>query len=166
VKDASAWSDPDLIFSLSFRYPEEEAAEVAKRTQAAAVNARLAEVKSRLSAAAKAGQNIDYWVAGSPEITPSAARDDGRFIYLTFNNNRDMPAVYTVDDAGEEALVKTNVIGGNTIVVQRLARRLVLRKGSAVVSVVNKSFDLNAGEDNTSGTVSPAVERELRGAGQ
>lgn len=164
VKDSTAWADPNLIFSLAFRYPDEEAAKAAASAQKEALQARLGEIKSKLSDATKEGQNFDYWVAGSEEISPTAARDDGRFIYLTFTNNRDMPAVYSVDEQGNEALINTNVIDGNTIVVQRLVRRLILRKGIAVASVVNKSFDLGGGMDNTTGTVSPDVERVIKGA--
>lgn len=164
MNDSTAWSDPNLIFSLSFRYPEDEAAQLAKTETKAAVKARLNEVKSKLTDATKAGQNFDYWVAGSEEISPTAARDDGRFIYLTFSNNRDMPAVYSVDAKGNEALINTNVIDGNTIVVQRLVPSLILRKGNAVASVVNKSFDLNGGIDNTTGTVASDVERVIKGA--
>lgn len=164
VKDSTAWADPNLIFSLAFRYPNEEAAKAAANAKKEALQSRLGEVKAKLSDATKEGQNFDYWVAGSDEISPTAARDDGRFIYLTFTNNRDMPAVYSVDEQGNEALINTNVIDGNTIVVQRLVRRLILRKGIAVASVVNKSFDLNSGVDNTTGTVSPDVERVIKGA--
>lgn len=159
VKDSTAWADPNLIFSLTFRYPEEEAAKVAAA-------AKQDEIKGKLSDAIKAGQNFDYWVAGSDEISPTAARDDGRFIYLTFAGNRDMPAVYSVDEQGNEALINTNVIDGNTIVIQRMVRHLMLRKGSAVASVVNKSFDLDGGIDNITGTVSPDVERVIKGVQQ
>ena len=164
VKDSTAWADPNLIFSLAFRYPDEEAAKAAATAQKEALQARLGEIKGKLSDATKEGQNFDYWVAGSEEVSPTAARDDGRFIYLTFTNNRDMPAVYSVDEQGNEALINTNVIDGNTIVVQRLVRRLILRKGIAVASVVNKSFDLGGGMDNTTGTVSQDVERVIKGA--
>lgn len=164
VKDSTAWADPNLIFSMAFRYPDEEAAKAAASAQKEALQARLGEIKGKLTDATKEGQNFDYWVAGSEEISPTAARDDGRFIYLTFTNNRDMPAVYSVDEQGNEALINTNVIDGNTIVVQRLVRRLILRKGIAVASVVNKSFDLGGGMDNTTGTVSPDVERVIKGA--
>ncbi len=164
VKDSTAWADPNLIFSLAFRYPDEDSAKAVANAKREALKVRLGEVKSKLSDATKEGQNFDYWVAGSEEISPTAARDDGRFIYLTFTNNRDMPAVYSVDEQGNEALINTNVIDGNTIVVQRLVRRLILRKGIAVASVVNKSFDLNGGMDNTTGTVSPDVERVIKGA--
>lgn len=164
LKDSTAWADPNLIFSLTFRYPDDEAAKAAASAKQLALKAKLGEVKTKLSDAAKAGENIDYWVAGSEEISPTAARDDGRFIYLKFTNNRDMPAVYEVDEKGNEALINTNVIDGNTIVVQRLVRRLMLRKGDAVASVINKSFDLNGGTDNTTGTVAPDVERVIKGA--
>lgn len=164
VSDSTAWSDPNLIFSLSFRYPDEETAELARAESKEAVKARLNEVKTKLTDATKAGQNFDYWVAGSEEISPTAARDDGRFIYLTFSNNRDMPAVYSVGVKGNEALINTNVIEGNTIVIQRLVPSLILRKGAAVASVVNKSFDLNGGIDNKTGTVASDVERVVKGA--
>ncbi len=164
VKDSTAWADPNLIFSLAFRYPDEEAAKAAAAAKKEALQGRLGEIKGKLTDATKAGQNFDYWVAGSSEISPTAARDDGRFIYLTFTNNRDMPAVYSVDEDGSEALINTNVIDGNTIVVQRLVRHLMLRKGNAVASVVNKSFNLDGGIDNTTGTVSPDVERVIKGA--
>lgn len=164
IKDSTAWADPHLIFSLRFRYPEEEAAKIAASDRKDAAKARLSEVKTKLSDATKEGSNFDYWVAGSEEISPTAARDDGRFIYLSFTNNRDMPAVYSVDEEGNEALINTNVIDGNTIVIQRLVARLILRKGIYVASVVNRSFDLNGGTDNTTGTIAPDVERVLKGA--
>jgi len=163
VKDSTAWSDPNLIFSLTFHYPDDEAAKLAANAKKETLKARLGEVKTKLSDAKKEGQNLDYWVAGSEEISPTAARDDGRFIYLKFSNNRDMPAVYTVDAAGNESLVNTNV-DGNTIVVQRLAYKLKLRKGNSVASVINKSFDLNGGVDNVTGTLANDVERVIKGA--
>jgi len=163
VTDATAWKDPNLIYSLTFRYPDEEAAERAAKEKAEAELRKKSEVKSRLAEAKKEGINFDYWAAGSPEISPTSARDDGRFIYLTFSNNRDMPAVYEVDEDNNEALVNTSV-DGNTIVVQRMVRKIVLRKGNYAVCIVNKSFSLDAGQDNTSGTIAPNVERVIKGA--
>ena len=88
----------------------------------------------------------------------------GRFIYLTFSNNRDMPAIYSVDDEGNESLINTSVIDSNTIVIQRMVPRLMLRKGKAVASVINKSFDMNGGTDNKTGTVAKDVQRVIKGA--
>jgi type IV secretion system protein VirB9 len=165
TRDDKAWKAPDLVYSLSFRYPEEEAARLAAQTKVTEAKAVRSEVKGKLAEAKKRDENRDYWVAGSEEISPTAARDDGRFIYLTFSLNRDMPAVYAVDNEGNESLINTNV-EGNEIVVQRLVRKLILRKGKAVACVVNKSFDLNGGRDNTTGTVASDVERVIKGAQQ
>lgn len=163
IKDSKAWADPNLIFSLAFRYPETEAAKRKAEAEKLATQTRTRNMKTKLADATKQRGNIDYWVAGSEEISPTAARDDGRFIYLTFSNNRDMPAVYSVDEEGSEALINTNVIDGNTIVIQRLVSHLILRKGNYVASVINKSFDIDGGIDNTTGTIAPDVERVIKG---
>ena len=162
IKDSTAWTDPDLIFSLQFRYPSEETSKREAKLNEEYVKERLQGAKA--SQPRRERHNLDYWVAGSEEISPTAAHDDGRFIYLTFSNNRDMPAVYAVDNDGNEALINTDVIDGNTIVVQRLVRGLILRKGEAVASVVNKSFDLDGGSDNLTGTIASNVIRILKGA--
>lgn len=163
TRDDKAWSDPDLVYSLSFRYPDQDTARLAAQATTADATAVRKGIKDKLATAKMRDENHDYWVAGSDEISPTAARDDGRFIYLTFSLNRDMPAVYAVDDEGNESLINTNV-EGNEIVVQRLVRKLSLRKGKAVACVVNKSFDLNGGRDNTTGTVASDVERVIKGA--
>ena len=162
VTDKTAWRDPKLIYSLTFRYPEEEAAKLAALAKAKEALVATSDMKSKLADAKNEGLNFDYWAAGSEEIRPTAARDDGRFVYLTFSNNRDMPAVYAVDEDGNESLINTNV-DGNTIAVQRLVRKIVLRKGNYAVCVVNKAFNLNAGSDNTTGTIAPTVQRVLKG---
>jgi type IV secretion system protein VirB9 len=163
LKDLKTWRSNTLTYSLSFTYPDEEKAKAELVANTNDAKKRLSDVKDRLSDAKKEGQNFDYWVAGSDDISPTAARDDGRFTYLTFSNNRDMPAIYTVDSEGKEALVNTNV-DGNTIAIHRVVRRLVLRKGDAVACVVNKSFDADGGTDNVSGTIAPDVKRVIKGA--
>lgn len=207
-KDPKAWSDPELVYGLTFKYPEDitgqlakkivaesqaEEAERQKQALAAVAQAREEKLKNSLNekgrfnqkkllankgqsidvaasevitsedinsseAAAPAMLNDNYWAAGSRELTPTTARDDGTFTYLTFTNNRDMPAVYSVDAAGKEALINTNV-EGNTIIVHRVVPQIRLRKGDAVVCILNKSFDPDGGVDNTSGTVVNTIER-------
>jgi type IV secretion system protein VirB9 len=163
--DDKAWKSQELVYSLSFRYPDEEAARLAAQAKAAETKAAQNVIKDKLVEAKKRDENRDYWVAGSEDISPTAARDDGRFIYLTFSNNRDMPAVYEVDDGDNESRATTSV-EGNQLVVQRMARKLRLRRGKSVACVINKSFDPNAGRDNTTGTVAADVERVIKGAQQ
>ena len=166
IEDASAWKNPKLIYALNFRYPEEEAGKLDGTRQKQAIKEKLANGKMADSAVNpldenKPNDNLDYWVAGSSEISPTSAKDDGRFTYLTFTNNRDMPAIYTVDAEGNEALVNTNV-EGNTIIIHRVVPKLTLRKGIAVACLLNKSFNFAGGRDNTTGTVSAEVKRVVK----
>ena len=179
VKDTTAWKDPNLVYGVTFRYPEQEAAklaaEQAEKAKAIAEKRRLDQMKDKLAKATSSGaissgsqtqpagaQNYNYWMAGSNEISPTAARDDGRFTYLSFSNNRDMPAVYSVDMFGHEALINTNV-EGNTIIIHRVVPMLRLRKGDAVVCIRNDGFNADGGKDNTVGTIAPDVERVIKG---
>ena len=159
----NAWANRDLIYSLSFRYLDDESANASASARAEAEKAQREEVKTRLTRApSRFGHNMDYWVAGSQEVSPSGAYDDGRFVYLIFNNNADMPAVYQTDDSGKESLVNTHVTSGNTIVVHRLTEKFTLRKGAFVASVWNKSYDGSGGKNNLTGTVAPDVERVVK----
>ena len=171
IEDQSAWKNPKLIYALTFQYPEEEAERRLKKSHEQLVKEKLAEGGDNPASASasppanRPTDNLDYWVAGAEEISPTSARDDGRFTYLTFTNNRDMPAIYTVDAEGNEALVNTNV-EGNTIIVHRVVPKLTLRKGIAVACLVNKSFKFDGGRDNTTGTVAPDVRRIIKGQDQ
>lgn len=180
TKDSTAWTDPNLVYGVSFRYPEEEAvklaAEQAAKAKSDEIKRRWDIVKAKFAKITNDGavdyvgekdlpldrQNYDYWMAGSDEISPDAARDDGRFTYLAFSNNRDMPAVYSVDAAGHEALINTNV-EGNTIIIHRVVSSLKLRKGEAVVCIRNNSFNPNGGLSNLGGTIAPDIERVIKG---
>ncbi len=170
MDDATAWKNPKLIYALTFRYPEEESERLLKKNHDQSVKEKLANGADGTAAtsvpeASKPGENLDYWIAGSAEISPTSVKDDGRFTYLTFTNNRDMPAIYTVDAEGNEALVNTNV-EGNTIIIHRVVPKLQLRKGIAVACLLNKSFKFDGGKDNATGTVAPDVKRVIKGQDQ
>jgi type IV secretion system protein VirB9 len=174
IRDSKAWKNPKLVYGLSFRYPAEEAAKLEiirlEALKQAELKARKEKINARLDAAYKYGNgdsqpthldNYNYWMAGSPEISPTAARDDSRFTYLSFTNNRDMPAVYSVDSAGNESLGNTHV-NGNTIVIHRVLPFVRLRKGEQVVCVRNDAFSFDGGSDNSLGTIAPDVERKVK----
>jgi type IV secretion system protein VirB9 len=146
-----------MFFQVNFRYPQAEAAQALAQAKALELKQRLNNKEDKPVAI-----NWNYWVQGSDRVSPSRAFDDGRFTYLTFPNNREMPAVYIENPEGEESLVNTNV-NGDTIVVHKIAQTLVLRKGKAVAGIVNKSYDPD-GIANLTGTVSPQVKRVLKGA--
>lgn len=100
---------------------------------------------------------------GSQDIVPTLVFDDGRFTYLRFPGNREVPAVFHVLGDGRETLVNARM-EDDLLVVDRVSRRLMLRAGSAVVGIWNEAFDLD-GEPPSKGTTVPGVQRVLK-AGQ
>jgi type IV secretion system protein VirB9 len=107
--------------------------------------------------------NTQYSVAegaGSQDIVPTLVFDDGRFTYLRFPGNREIPAVFHVLGDGSETLVNARM-EEDLLVVDRVSRRLMLRAGSAVVGLWNEAFDLD-GKPPGDGTTVPGVQRVLR----
>jgi type IV secretion system protein VirB9 len=98
--------------------------------------------------------------AGSEDIVPALVFDDGRFTYLRFPGNREVPAVFHVLGDGSETLVNAR-IEDDLLIVDRVSRRLMLRAGSAVVAVWNDAFDLD-GVPPERGTTVPGVRRTLK----
>lgn len=98
--------------------------------------------------------------AGSADIVPTLVYDDGRFTYLRFPGNREVPAVFHVLGDGSETLVNARM-EEDTLVVDRVSRRLMLRAGSAVVGLWNEAFDLE-GSPTKGSTTAPGVQRVLK----
>jgi type IV secretion system protein VirB9 len=119
-------------------------------------------VAERLQAKAQV-MNTEYSIAegtGSQDIVPTLAFDDGRFTYLRFPGNREIPAVFHVLGDGSETLVNARM-EDELLVVDRVSRRLMLRAGSAVVGLWNEAFDLD-GRPPGEGTTVPGVRRVLK----
>ena len=107
--------------------------------------------------------NSQYSLAegpGSADILPSLVFDDGRFTYLRFANNREVPAIFHVQGDGSETLVNARM-QDDLLVVDRVSRHLVLRAGSAVVGLWNDAFDLD-GVPPSEGTTVAGVRRVLK----
>lgn len=107
--------------------------------------------------------NTDYSVAEgdrSEDIVPALIFDDGRFTYLRFPGNREVPAIFQVLGDGSETVVNARM-EGDLLVVDRVARRLILRAGSAVVGVWNDAFDID-GVPPVDATTAPGVQRVLK----
>ncbi len=148
----------DMVFQLKFRYPDEAAAHAEKVAQSKALQEKLAQQTTSLP------ENWNYWVKGSEVLAPNKAYDDRRFTYLTFANNKEMPAIYVENPDGTESLVNTHV-EGDVIAVHKIAQKLVLRKGQLVAAVYNRAYDPN-GISNPSGTTVPGVKRVIKGSAE
>lgn len=108
-------------------------------------------------------RNTNYSIAegdGSQDIVPTLIFDDGRFTYLRFPGNREVPAVFHVLGDGSETLVNARM-EDDLLVIDRVSRRLMLRAGSAVVGIWNEAFDLDGAPPNDGITV-PGVQRVLK----
>ena len=107
--------------------------------------------------------NAEYSIAegsASADVVPTLIFDDGRFTYLRFPGNREVPAVFQVLGDGSEAVVNVRM-EDDLLVVDRVARRLMLRAGTAVVGVWNEAFDID-GAPPVDATTVPGVRRTVR----
>lgn len=119
-------------------------------------------VEQRLTSCPKV-VNADYTVAtgkASEDILPHAIFDDGRFTYLSYPDNRPVPAVIQVDADGSKRVVNQTIDCGY-VAIDRVAREFWLRHGDMVVSVKNNAYDVN-GRGPINGTTAEGVQRLVR----
>jgi type IV secretion system protein VirB9 len=147
-------NDPDVIFVLRFIYaasPSKNAADAAAK-----------HIDSELGlASAQRHQNFDYWYCGGPTLRPVAASDDGVHTRLRFAANADLPAIFVRNEDSSESLLNYSMDNGD-VIVHRVARQFILRRGKLAGCVVNKGF-VGGGIRLESGTVTPEVERRVQG---
>ncbi|MGH8208220.1 MAG: TrbG/VirB9 family P-type conjugative transfer protein [Steroidobacteraceae bacterium] len=143
--------EPDVTYVLRFTYPKPPAA----------VDP-TARIEQQLEgAAALRPRNLDYWYCGFAALEPIAASDDGVHTRLRFGAHAELPAIFVRNDDGSESLLNFNMEAGD-VVIHRIARRFVLRRGLLRGCIVNKSFN-GGGARLDSGTVSAVVERVTHG---
>lgn len=146
-------SGADVIYALRFEYP---AAPVP------ATSGERRRVETDLATAQSSRpRNYDYWYCGDPSLKPAAAWDDGVQTTLVFGAHAELPAVFALNEDGSESLLNFDVQSGR-VVVQRLARRLIVRRGKLAGCIVDRAF-AGGGERLSSGTIAPNVQRVTRG---
>lgn len=149
-----AGNDSAVIYALRFTYPpspSEAAAEEATK-----------RLESQLDGAGvKRPQNTDYWYCGQAELRPVAASDDGVHTRLRFAASADLPAIFVRSEDGGESLLNFSMDSGD-VVLHRVAKRFVLRRGKLMGCIVNRGF-AGGGTRLESGTVAPNVERRVQG---
>ena len=59
------------------------------------------------------------WGKGNKALAPTAAYDNGRFTYFSFDNGRELPLIYKVMADGTEMLLNSHV-EGDTVVTMKL----------------------------------------------
>jgi type IV secretion system protein VirB9 len=144
--------EPDVTYVLRFIYPKPPTP----------VDASARVERDLDTAMAQRPRNYDYWYCGFPALKPLAAWDDGIHTRLRFGAHAELPAIFVRNDDGSESLLNFNMDAGD-VVIHRVARRFVLRRGLLRGCIVNKSF-YGGGERLDTGTVAPTVERVTQGA--
>jgi type IV secretion system protein VirB9 len=139
-----------VMYAVRFDYPKVMAT-ISAEDRIADGLAHAATVRAR---------NADYWYCGDQTLRPLSAFDDGVQTRLTFAPKRELPALFVRNDDGSESLLNFN-IEADQVVVHRVARRFVLRRGKLTGCIVNKGF-AGSGELLKSGTIAPGVDRELK----
>jgi type IV secretion system protein VirB9 len=151
-----ATNEAGLVYVLRFQYPP--------GNPASSATAAADRVEDELERGASArARNLDYWYCGHEALRPIAASDDGVHTRLRFGAHAELPAIFVRNEDGGESLLNFSMEEGEMI-VHRVARKFVLRRGSLAGCVVNKGY-VGSGERLESGTVAPHVQRERKGAG-
>jgi len=83
--------------------------------------------------------NFDYSYAGSKRLRPIRAFDDGVFTYFQFEDFDVLPAVFGVDENGNERLVNFN-LQGQYLVVSGVGAQFTLRDGDTVTCIWNDAY--------------------------
>lgn len=101
--------------------------------------------------------NRDYWVVGHKSLDPVAAEDNGVLTRLTFSADQALPVAFVLEEDGVESIVDSHM-EGDTMVLHRVAKKIILRRGNLVAGITNKNHRKNAMSSPT-GTVSNKVDR-------
>lgn len=102
---------------------------------------------------------------GSNDIEPDFVYDDGLLTFLGFRNGKEIPSVFLVNnDKTEEILpynMRADVLNNyKTLVIHKVAEKLILRSGNRIVGIFNKSYGLFTPEYNT--TTNRNVKRVIK----
>ena len=142
-KRCVATQEPTYL--LRFHYPSDEEK---KRKQALARQERAMQLMLKYNvntgnANLSGSLNYLYYGKGDKAIVPTAIWDDGRFTYIQYADNRDLPAVYKINPDGSEMLVNTH-IEEDVMIIHEVTEQLVLRLGNSVLGVQNKGYQTGA----------------------
>lgn len=148
----------EVVYAVRFIYPEAPANGAGSKSGSAAT----VDIEDRLNEGdRRRPRNVDYWYCGHPALKPVAASDDGVHTRLTFGARAEHPAIFVRNDDGSESLLNFSIQAGD-VIVHRVARRLILRRGKLAGCIVNQGF-AGAAERLPSGTVATDVVREVQG---
>jgi len=133
------------LYVLQFRYPElEKAAEEARLAAAAEAEAQALRAAAAPDPADPAASpvadpakfNFEWASAGTAELLPSRAYDDGDAVFLTWSAGTPIPAILVTNAEGDEGPVNYTT-RGDTVVVDGVPPQIILRSGRDTATLTN-----------------------------
>ena len=118
-------NDPDVIYSLRFQYPAPI----------------MPIVRAPEPEPPRPPQDVNhaYSYQGSVQNLPQRIFDDGHLTYFRFAEDTSFPAIFAVEADKSEAVVNFRSQDGY-LVVDRLARAFILRRGKEETRIFNDGF--------------------------
>jgi type IV secretion system protein VirB9 len=174
VPEGGLAAGSDVMYSVVFKYPADEAAK-----RAAAAKLRQAEQEKEDAArllkqqtewpfgnAFDGSWSFKYAAQGDAGLAPRTVRDNGYQTVFIFPSMQRVPALFRINPDGTEATVNFSAhrggSDGDTIIADGTALEWRLRDGKTVLNIRSLSYS-PAGATPATGTVSPLVERTLKG---
>ena len=127
--------------SYYFHLMSEAAVDQVDSKQPYAIRFQYRQTKSLTNRSKHTVHHMRYSYSGDRSIKPVSVYDDGQFIYMRFNQQQPLPAVFAVSTPlGREAMVNVRY-ANHQLIVERLEPQLTLRLGkSQVGSVFNDEW--------------------------
>ena len=148
---ASSADAKELTYRLKFVYPEKEAEMLARVGKGKLARYAHASDKTNPS-----DWNFKYSFSGSKAIRPIKTFDNGKFTYFEFSEHSRTPAIFAVDEKGNELLLNHHK-EGDYIVVKRLSAQFTLRDGESVTCIFNEGFPM---EDFAEAHLAPVPKKK------
>ena len=161
----------DVSYTVVFRYPGDDRARREAAARAARERAAKAEAALLLKQQTQwpsgdpydGTRNYRYAARGDAGLTPRSVWDNGYSTAFVFPAQQRIPALFRIDPDGKEATADYSVHGG-TVIASGTAREWRLRDGQTVMEIYDLGYNA-AGQTPGTGTVSPYVQRTLKGGG-
>src|SRR3546814_14940234 len=83
-------------------------------------------------------RNLNYKVQGASALQPSEVSDNGHFTVMRFPNQREIPAIFTVNPDGSEATASFDVRDA-FVVIHGVYKELSPPRGKGVLGIANEN---------------------------
>lgn len=135
----------DVYQKVSFLYPDRDLEiKLRKEAEAGAAEAEKVRLADQIVAPNIDPTSLDFGfkIDGEASFKPTTAYTNGKFTFLVMPETQDSPAVFLLDEDNNPSLINYQV-KGRVIVVERAARRLLLKLGAKEVYVIKHGTTIN-----------------------